>query len=414
MLKKLFSRSRKRTLAQAMVEFALALPILLMVVYGMLEAGRLLFIYASVISAARNAVRYASADGTSPNGMPYYQDCAGITAAANNLAIISPLSQIYITYDAGLSYQYGNPQPIIGPPAIPLGPTDSYAQCSSVGTWPTFQSGYRVNVQVQANYSPIIAIGNLIPSFQPITITSQSSRTLLLSIPINVTPNGTFVADAATLTAYVSTLTASAWTPTNIFTATTGPTPTKTPTASNTPVPSNTPTAANTPVPSNTPTATKTVTGTPPTATRTLTPTPTIAGTPVYTLTPAIANCSSNISNGALSISGTTMSLPITNNTGQALAIQQIILYWNNSTGNSGGPLNLLSVSVAGTTIWTSPGVYASFYVVPFTSASLPTGTNNVTATFNQTYNTNLSGSEIYVLFWTNGCQYYPVYAIQP
>ena len=74
-----------------------------MVMYGMIEAGRLLFIYSSVISAARNAVRYGSASGTSPNGMAYYQDCAGITGAANNLAIISPLTTS-ITYDAGLSY----------------------------------------------------------------------------------------------------------------------------------------------------------------------------------------------------------------------------------------------------------------------------------------------------------------------
>jgi Flp pilus assembly protein TadG len=411
MLKKLFSKSRKRTLAQAMVEFALALPILLMVVYGMLEAGRLLFIYSSVISAARNAVRYASADGTSPNGMPYYQDCAGITAAANTLAFISPLSNIYITYDAGLSYNYGAPQPIMGPPAIPLGPDDPYAQCNSVGSWPTFQSGYRVNVEVQAQYSPIIAIGNLIPSFKPLTITSQSSRTLLLTIPINATANAT---DIAALTSIAQTVTSAAKTAVAANSATATQTPTKTLTPTNSPVPSNTPTASNTPVPSNTPTPTKTVTGTPPTSTPTLTPTPTTAGTPVYTLTPGIVNCSSKIISGTLTISGTTMSLPITNNTGQALAIQQIILYWNNSTGNSGGPLNLLSVSVAGTTIWTSPGVYASFYVVPFTSASLPTGTNNVTATFNQTYNTSLSGSEIYVQFWTNGCQYYPAYGIQP
>ena len=405
MLKKLFSRSRKRTLAQAMVEFALALPVLLMVIYGTLEAGRLLFIYASVVSAARNAVRYASADGLSPSGEPYYQDCDGITATANNLAFIAPLSQIYITYDAGLSYQYGNQQPISGPPAIPLGPTDPYAQCSSIGTWPTFQSGYRVNVQVQAQYSPIIAIGNLIPSFKPLTIISQSSRTLLLSIPINVTPNGTFIAAASTLTAYASTLTASAWTPTNVFTATNGPTPTNTPITSsptNTPI---TPTSTQTPNP-------PTVTGTPPTATRTPTPIP---GTPVYTLTPPIANCSGSLSNTGLTISGTTMSMNVTNSTGQVLAVQAIYLYWNNTTGHSGGPVKLLSMSVGGTSVWsTSPGIYTSFYSVPFTSASVPTGTSTIAATFDQTYNTSLSGSEIYVMFWTNGCQYTPIYAIQP
>ncbi|MGE5251945.1 MAG: TadE family protein, partial [Bacteroidota bacterium] len=52
--------------AQAMVEFALALPILLLVVYGLLESGRLLFIYASVVTAARQAARYGSATGLTP------------------------------------------------------------------------------------------------------------------------------------------------------------------------------------------------------------------------------------------------------------------------------------------------------------------------------------------------------------
>ena len=109
------------------------------------------------------------------------------------------------------------------------------------------------------------------------------------------------------------------------------------------------------------------------------------------------------------------MSMNVTNGTGTALAIQAIYLSWNNATGNSGGPVKLVSASVGGTTIWsTSPGIYSSFYAVPFTSASLPTGTSAITATFDHTYNTDLSGSEIYVLFWNNGCQYYPVYAMQP
>ena len=49
--------------AQAMVEFAIALPILLMLLYGMLEAGRLLFIYSTIVTASRQAVRYGSATG---------------------------------------------------------------------------------------------------------------------------------------------------------------------------------------------------------------------------------------------------------------------------------------------------------------------------------------------------------------
>ena len=75
-----------------MVEFALALPLLLVLLYGVLESGRLLFIYASTVTAARQAVRYGSATGTSPNGVPYFSDCAGIEAAAQNVGFINESS----------------------------------------------------------------------------------------------------------------------------------------------------------------------------------------------------------------------------------------------------------------------------------------------------------------------------------
>ena len=60
MEKQLTSRLHKSP-AQAMVEFALVLPILLLVVYGLIEVGRALFIYNSVASAARQATRYGAA-----------------------------------------------------------------------------------------------------------------------------------------------------------------------------------------------------------------------------------------------------------------------------------------------------------------------------------------------------------------
>ena len=69
--------------AQAMVEFAIALPVLLMLLYGLLEVGRLLFTYSSVVNATRQAARYGSTTGVGLDGTtPRYQDCAGIKAAA--------------------------------------------------------------------------------------------------------------------------------------------------------------------------------------------------------------------------------------------------------------------------------------------------------------------------------------------
>src|SRR3990172_2089128 len=104
--------NNQKTRVQAMVEFALALPILLTLLYGLLETGRLLFIYASTVTAARQAVRYGSATGESPNGMPYYMDCGGIEAAARQVGFINIFESVAISYDGGVDSNNGNPLPL--------------------------------------------------------------------------------------------------------------------------------------------------------------------------------------------------------------------------------------------------------------------------------------------------------------
>ena len=86
-----------RTKAQTMVEFALILPILLMIIYGLLEVGRLIFIYSTVVSASREAARYGSATGLNvAGGDARYRDCAGIQVAANNVDFLGVINNIEI------------------------------------------------------------------------------------------------------------------------------------------------------------------------------------------------------------------------------------------------------------------------------------------------------------------------------
>jgi uncharacterized repeat protein (TIGR01451 family) len=152
----------KKTRAQAMVEFMLALPILLTLLYGLLETGRLLFIYASTVTAARQAVRYGSATGDSPNGMKYYNDCDGIRAAAQGVGFINRFEDedIIINYDRNTSQALGG-CPLSNEP----------------------QNGDRIIVSVSTDWVPIVP---LVP-LQPFTIQSQSYRTILVSVAIQVT-----------------------------------------------------------------------------------------------------------------------------------------------------------------------------------------------------------------------------------
>lgn len=86
----------KRQNGQAIVEFALTIPLLLLLTFGIIEFGRLLFAYSSVATATREAARYGSAAEN-------YQDCAGITAAAVRIGGLAGVQagNVLISYDDG-------------------------------------------------------------------------------------------------------------------------------------------------------------------------------------------------------------------------------------------------------------------------------------------------------------------------
>jgi hypothetical protein len=113
------------------------MPILLMVIYGLLEAGRLIFLETTVVSAAREAARYGSATGM-VGGTTQYRDCDGIKAAATKvdaLGAIDP-NRISIQYDHGPG-------------------TGIFASCSpSVN----LKGGDRIIVTVQAEFVPVVGM----------------------------------------------------------------------------------------------------------------------------------------------------------------------------------------------------------------------------------------------------------------
>ena len=157
--------------AQAMVEFAIALPILLLLLYGLLEAGRLLFMYSTVVTASRQAARYGATTGEGSAGVPRYQDCAGIRNAANAVGYLGQFDNILLKYDNGPS-------------------TTQNAYCppgnnsdSSLTTTTLEGNRTRLVVEVQEEFYPLVP--NIVPFFQR-TIVAESARTILYSVPIVV------------------------------------------------------------------------------------------------------------------------------------------------------------------------------------------------------------------------------------
>ncbi len=193
---------KQRRKAQSMVEFALVLPILLLVILGIIEVGRLIFFYASVFGATREAARYGTAAGENPTGTPYYLDTEGMRAAAVRIGFFAGVkpSDVQIWYDLGPEDdRHVTPDPY--PEDMPT-------------TW------MRVVVRVTAFFNPAAPLVN----FTGIPVSFTTSRTIMRQIDVAGIPP----------------------TPTPMPTKTASPTPTRT----------NTPTATQTGTPTFTPTHT--------------------------------------------------------------------------------------------------------------------------------------------------------------
>ncbi len=290
---------RQRTTAQAMVEFALVLPILLLLVYGMIEVGRLIFIYSIVTTASREAVRYGSATGLNLAGTSaQFRDCAGIQNAAQAMDAINVIENedIIITFDHG-------PE------------TGDFAACPPGEV----QTGDRIKVQVSADFTPLVP---LVP-LNPITVTSSSARTLLVDIEILTTGTVTLIP--------LPTVIFTEWTP--IYTPTFTPTETPTPTETLTPTITQTPTVTGSP----------TKTGTP-----TFTPTPTRTSTPTATNTPTATPFACTVYHSGTVPNGSDVTWTMYNQIGSPLKIATITIFWSNNGGR-----NLTNVYLRGFPIWT-------------------------------------------------------------
>lgn len=161
---------RKRFKGQGMVELALVLPLFLLLLYGIFEVGRLVFMYSAVLNASREAARYAgAADAVRANDasyLEYYKDCEGIRARAQNISgfvNLTATNAITISYDSG------------------PGTGSIETSCEALrSSGRTLALGDRVNVTVTAIFSPIVPVLNI----AEIPISSTTSRSIVAGINI--------------------------------------------------------------------------------------------------------------------------------------------------------------------------------------------------------------------------------------
>jgi hypothetical protein len=159
-------RGKRPSKAQAMTEFALIIPILLVLLYGIIEGGRLLFIYTSVAAAGREAARYAAGIGNVASlGQPLYNDCAGIRAAATRIGFFAGVkaSDVHIYHDSGPG-------------------TTATEYCKTpTDTLSSVAEGDRIDVKIFTPYNPIVPI---LP-IGPMTLRSDNAHTILTNVAVN-------------------------------------------------------------------------------------------------------------------------------------------------------------------------------------------------------------------------------------
>lgn len=155
---------RNMSKGQSMVEFALALPVLLLIVFGIIGFAHFFYVYFTVVSASREAARWGTAVGTSTNGMPRYKDCAAIVDAAVRVGALAGVddSSVQVRYDKG------------------PGDANNF-------TCPYDPEPFdRIKVSVTVDYTPLVPLVQL-PSF-PITATTK--RTIMLARNVGEEPTG--------------------------------------------------------------------------------------------------------------------------------------------------------------------------------------------------------------------------------
>jgi Flp pilus assembly protein TadG len=348
---------------QGMTEFALVLPVLLLIVLGLIEVGRLIFLYSTVTNASREAARYGSATGLSDSGIPRFQDQAGIRDAAKRVGFLVDLQDedIAIQYDQGGTCQF----PV---------------------------NMDRILVTVTTNYSPIVPVPFVPMQSFPITATSQ--RTIICRVVLAMTAlpsdggggggggdggGGGGGGEEATATSEAE----------------------ATETVEPTPEPTNTPTPESTPTPSQTPTASPTASATP---TPSNTPTPTETFTPTTTFTATSTPIACDVRHSVLKLSP--FGMTIFNYGTVPVTIAEITIFYNN-TSPAEQAITKIILGSSTNEIWSGfrTGSPATFLQSELGGdLIIEPGSNRILeTTFNKTYSPN-DTERILVSFVENGC----------
>jgi Flp pilus assembly protein TadG len=151
-----------------LVEFAVVLPLVLLMLFGVVEFARIVYSFATVWNSAREGARYATTVGdTDGNKIPNYLDCDAIIQAAVNKAIGVGLSSADISvkyFDTGGTEVADC---ALSPPAPAAGGAD-------------IDAGFKIEVEASATFNAIVPI--LSSFLDGIDLGSRQTRTVFRGV----------------------------------------------------------------------------------------------------------------------------------------------------------------------------------------------------------------------------------------
>jgi Flp pilus assembly protein TadG len=185
---------------QALVEFSLILPILLFIILGIIDYGRILFIYANVSSSIRDAARNATIFTPDSASVPRYASCTTIDTMARNI-IFNNAGNFVTINSVNILYFNTKQQPPLSDTtalaalatridAASTDPTKADFDCSSTYSPPQVSAAtvgtgdlLMVTMNVRIDFiTPLLA--NMFPSLQ---LDFKAQRTIVASLTLSPT-----------------------------------------------------------------------------------------------------------------------------------------------------------------------------------------------------------------------------------
>lgn len=165
----------QKTKGQAMAEFALTIPVFLLLVFGIIELSRFFLVYSSVFTAVREATRYGSSVGD--EGVLNYLDCSEIAETAARTGHFGGVQKelVQISYESVAPESDESRTIVASCPNNDPGTVPEIPDCEDdCDYFPSL--GDRIYIEIATDYESLLGV---VPN---LTVDASNGRTIMMGV----------------------------------------------------------------------------------------------------------------------------------------------------------------------------------------------------------------------------------------